>query len=446
LTLNSPVAIKLIDPEIALESAVLERFMREAQAAAALRSPHVVQTLDYGVHGRIPYIAMELLDGESLAQRLARVRCLSPAETAKVLTHIARAVTKAHDLGIVHRDLKPDNVFLVKNDDEEIAKVLDFGIAKLTHNSLEAASQTQTGAILGTPYYMSPEQAEGAKSIDRRSDVWAMGVIAFECLLGERPFRGNSIGDLVLRICAKPMPTPSSIGPVPPGFDAWFAKACARDPQQRFASVRELSESFRSLGLGVDAARAEAEWAPRESVAHQPATTTSPPVFGATHAPSRRGRTAAWLGFAALGVVLGGIGTGVWLAYGGPAPAPKAAASVVEAPALTPRPGALPSSQQPVVEQVDAETPSPTSATAADSVEARAARAPEAARRAPTSGITAEKSRPRAAQARPAPPAPPASPATAPSTPAAPNATAAPAARTSPRANPQSQDETDFGF
>src|SRR5262249_22596563 len=132
LTLKSPVAVKLIDPEIATNPDAVARFLREARAAAALRSPHVVQILDYGADGAAPYIAMELLEGESLGQRLLRLGRLSPAETSRIMTHVARAIGRAHDAGIVHRDLKPENVFVVKNDEEEIAKVLDFGIAKST--------------------------------------------------------------------------------------------------------------------------------------------------------------------------------------------------------------------------------------------------------------------------------------------------------------------------
>ena len=259
LTLRSSVAIKLIDPEIATNAEALQRFLREAQSAASLRSPHVVQILDHGVDNGTPYIAMEMLDGESLADRLTRVRCLSPAETARVITHIARAIGRAHEAGIVHRDLKPDNVFLVRNDDEEIAKVLDFGIAKSTlHGFTNSASGgTRTGTLLGTPYYMSPEQAEGSKTVDARSDIWALGVIAYECLLGRRPFDEEALGALLLAICVRPLPVPSHAGPVPPGFDAWFARACERYLDLRFQSAKEAASDLRrvcgaSSALGAD--------------------------------------------------------------------------------------------------------------------------------------------------------------------------------------------------
>jgi eukaryotic-like serine/threonine-protein kinase len=250
--LSSIVAVKLIDPQLARSEDAVARFRREAKASAALRSPHVVQIFDYGVEQGVPFIAMELLDGESLASRLHRTHHLSAGDTSWVMTHVARAVSKAHEAGIVHRDLKPDNVFLVRNDDETIAKVLDFGIAKAMGVGPVGAtsSRTKTGALMGTPYYMSPEQAQGTKAVDYRSDLWSLGVIAFECILGRRPFESDALGDLLLRICVYPVPVPSSVGPVPPGFDAWFAMACDRDPLRRFSSAREMAESLRAVLAG----------------------------------------------------------------------------------------------------------------------------------------------------------------------------------------------------
>ncbi len=250
LSLRSQVAIKLIHVDMANSVEALTRFLREAQSAAALRSPHVVQILDHGVDEGTPYIAMELLDGESLATRLNRVGSLQWAEVARIMTQIGRAMVRAHDAGIVHRDLKPDNVFLVHNDDEEIAKVLDFGIAKSTGpGSLgsSASSATRTGAVLGTPYYMSPEQVEGAKTLDHRADIWAMGVIAFECLIGRRPFEAETLGGLLLAICTRPIAVPSQCGAVPDGFDAWFARACSRELSERFASARDAAVDLKRI-------------------------------------------------------------------------------------------------------------------------------------------------------------------------------------------------------
>jgi serine/threonine-protein kinase len=277
LVLQAPVAVKLIDRDAIPDEDTLARFMREAKAAAALRSPHVVQIIDYGVEGPLPFMVMELLEGETLAQRLKRVRRLSRQETARVLTHVGRAVGRAHDAGIVHRDLKPENVFLVKNEDDEIAKVLDFGVAKVEHAALgPEGTRTRTGSILGTPYYMSPEQAQGNKAVDSRSDLWSLGVIAFECLTGQRPFYSDGLGDLVLTICVRDMPVPSDVAPVPLGFDAWFAKACARDPEQRFQTARELTDALREA-LGVDVKEAATFESPEILVASGRNPPSTPP-------------------------------------------------------------------------------------------------------------------------------------------------------------------------
>ena len=260
LVLNAPVALKFIDAE-ELDAEALQRFLGEARMAAALRSPHVVQILDYGVEDETPHIAMELLEGETLAQRLARLGRLSPLDTARVIQQVARALGRAHDAGVIHRDLKPENVFLVSNDDDELVKVLDFGIAKASRAILgsTAAVATRTGALLGTLYYMSPEQVDGGKALDHRTDIWSLGVLAFKCLVGQLPFAGDSVGRVVLAICSRPLPVPSSIAPVPAGFDDWFARACAREPAQRFESVREAARGFLAVCdvSPVSGARAE---------------------------------------------------------------------------------------------------------------------------------------------------------------------------------------------
>jgi len=253
LVLGAPVAVKLIDLSIARQAGALERFLREAQAAATLRSPHVVQIIDYGVEGDQPYIAMELLEGETLAQRLHRVGRLAPSEALRIVTHVARAVSRAHESNIVHRDLKPENVFLVCNEDDEVGKVLDFGVAKMKSPVVvDESTRTRTGSLIGTPHYMSPEQVQGNKTVDFRSDIWALGVIAFEMFTGQRPFTGNALGDLVLQICVRDIVKPSQLAPVPVGFDEWFANATDRDPDKRFQSARELAQSLREIVGGGD--------------------------------------------------------------------------------------------------------------------------------------------------------------------------------------------------
>lgn len=248
LVLGATVAVKLIDLTIARQTGALDRFLREAQAAATLRSPHVVQVLDYGVDGDQPFIAMELLEGETLADRLERLGRLAPSEALRIVTHVSRAITRAHECNIVHRDLKPDNVFLVRNEDEEVAKVLDFGVAKIQNPEwVEISTQTRTGSLVGTPHYMSPEQVQGNKTVDFRSDLWSLAVMAFEMFTGERPFVGNALGDLVLQICVRDITPPSHLAPVPVGFDEWFFKAAERDPDSRFQSARDLAQALREV-------------------------------------------------------------------------------------------------------------------------------------------------------------------------------------------------------
>ncbi len=243
LVLSSPVAVKVLNERAQDSAHGHARFLREAQAAAALRSPHVVQIFDVGVEGSAPFIVMELLEGESLAQRLRRVGRLELAATAAIITQSARALHKAHEAGIVHRDLKPDNIFLVRDVDRELVKVLDFGIAKLVEQ-MEVEQLTGTGSVMGTPHYMSPEQARGRKEVDHRTDLWALGVIAYECTTGRRPYDSHALGDLLLQICTEPAPPPSTAGGLPSALDAFMARALAREPEQRFATALELADTF----------------------------------------------------------------------------------------------------------------------------------------------------------------------------------------------------------
>ncbi len=288
LALRSWVAVKLMDPAIAATPEGAERFRREAQAAASLRSAHVVQVLDYGVHESTPYLVMELMHGESLAGCLERERRLTPERTVAIVTQVARALGRAHAAGIVHRDLKPDNIFLVREDDQELVKILDFGIAK-TPPAQFGGMETRTGVTMGTPYYMSPEQVEGKKAVDFRTDLWAMAVITAECLTGVRPFDGATYGELLLNICARPIAPPSSQGFHLRGFDEWFARATSRDPEQRFASAQDLASTLREVVAGTyppgaPVASPAAGYAPSQGPHAAPAG--APPTLTAGAAPS----------------------------------------------------------------------------------------------------------------------------------------------------------------
>ena len=243
LRLDAPVAVKLMAPAIVADESALLRFHREAHAGATLRSPHILQVFDHDVDAATgqPYIVMELLDGEPLSKRLERVG-LSLAQTEAVLGDVCRGLAVAHQHGVVHRDLKPDNIFLERNQDEELAKILDFGIAK--SQAFALGPGTQTGAILGTPYYMSPEQIRGAKLVDARSDLWSLAVIVHECVTGRRPFQAETLGALAVAICTDSIRPVSEWVRVPPAVDAWFARALDRDPDRRFQSAGELARAF----------------------------------------------------------------------------------------------------------------------------------------------------------------------------------------------------------
>ncbi len=248
LLLDSPCALKLIDDDKAKSEEVRLRFAREAKLAAQLRGAHVVDVFEHGEWDGTPFIAMEFLDGEDLATRLERRGYIEPHETYRIVAHVARALARAHAYGVVHRDLKPENVFLIPGDDGEVAKVLDFGIAKHDAYSIRDKA-TKTGSLLGTPYYMSPEQARG-KEIDHRSDLWSLGVIAFQCLTGAPPFESEALGELMGLILYEELPTVTERKPaLPATLDDWWARAAARDRDARFGSAKELADS---LGAALD--------------------------------------------------------------------------------------------------------------------------------------------------------------------------------------------------
>lgn len=289
-SLGTRVAVKFIDTDYASSDEIRHRFVNEAKAAARLRSKHVVQVYDQGVgdDGK-PYIVMEFLEGEPLDRRLDKVGRLSATETAKIVLHVCRALAKAHEAGIVHRDLKPENIFLVRDDEDEteLAKVVDFGIAKFTDTSGGSSSSTRTGAVLGTPQFMSPEQARGLRTVDHRADLWSLGVIAYRCVVGVLPFKGEAVGDLLVNICTADPPPPSSIvADAPPGFDAWVRRALARDQDARFQSAYEVADSLAAVA-GIEArmgaASAGNRTDPREPDPAQ--AESSPDALSATGAP-----------------------------------------------------------------------------------------------------------------------------------------------------------------
>ncbi|RYE73947.1 MAG: serine/threonine protein kinase, partial [Myxococcales bacterium] len=210
--LHTHVVVKFLSADLLRDKMSVSRFEREATAAAQVRSPHVVQYLDHGVCEHGPYIVMELLDGEDLTQRL-RHGPMALRDVAQVVVQVARALQKAHAAGIVHRDIKPDNIFLVEIGGDIFCKVIDFGVAKTRIDAAMTMNKTATGSLLGTPYYMSPEQAVNAKEIDLRTDLWSFGMVVFEAMTGRRALDVDGLGALVLALHTADLLRPSAVIP-----------------------------------------------------------------------------------------------------------------------------------------------------------------------------------------------------------------------------------------
>jgi eukaryotic-like serine/threonine-protein kinase len=321
LGLQTEVAVKFISADLAKHGEAMARFQREASAAAQLRSPHVVQVFDHGITpAGLPYIVMELLDGEDLAKRVERVPGLPVSEVVLIVTQVCKALGKAHGLGVIHRDIKPENIFLIDSDGEHFVKVLDFGIAKREKDA--GLGMTGTGTMVGTPHYMSPEQVLSSKGVDLRSDLWSVAVVAYNALTGALPFTAETLGALCVAISNGTFPPPSRLRPaLPPTFDDWFLKALHRDPDARFASARELSESFaqaagepRRQALGsIAGASAVGPLPVQPAVPAATAGAFTPPAFAQSHETHAMGVTAVRSSKAAL-MALIGVGAGVAVA------------------------------------------------------------------------------------------------------------------------------------
>jgi serine/threonine-protein kinase len=248
--LGHRLALKLISRQYVRSHEALRRFDAEARAAARLQSRHVVQVFDNGtLDDGTPFIAMELLSGDNVSERIERRGPMPLVEVVEVMAQCCKALGRAHAAGIIHRDIKPDNVFLAREPDEDadVVKILDFGVAKMALD-LEGGSQiTETGALLGTPLYMSPEQIRGARDVDLRADLYSLGLVAYTMLTGRPAISGETFGDLLINICTKPLPSLLAGAPsLPPAMEAWFQKACAREPGDRYASAQELVDALRA--------------------------------------------------------------------------------------------------------------------------------------------------------------------------------------------------------
>jgi serine/threonine-protein kinase len=242
--INRRVAIKVLHASAAAKATAVKRFEQEAKAAGLIGSEHIVEVLDLGT---LPtgeqYMVMEFLEGEDLSSRIKKAKRLTPHEAAPILLQLLEGLAAAHKAGIIHRDLKPDNVFLLRSlaGKRDFVKVLDFGVSKFSALETEGMSMTSTGAVVGTPYYLSPEQARGVKQIDARSDLYSVGVVLYQAVTGRLPFHAETFNELVFKIALEsPEPAEVVVPALDPDFAAIIAKAMVRDVNGRFQTAEEF--------------------------------------------------------------------------------------------------------------------------------------------------------------------------------------------------------------
>ncbi len=316
--LDRPVALKVLFPEFATDPTFVQRFRREAQAAANLSHPNIVSVYDWGEEGGTYFIVMEYIEGHSLAQTIKDEGRLHPDRAADITTDVAAALGFAHRNGVVHRDVKPGNVLISPSGQ---VKVADFGIARAVSNQ---ENLTQAGTVMGTATYFSPEQARG-ESVDPRSDVYSLGVVLYEMITGRPPFTGDSPVAVAYKHVQEPVPPPRSRNPdIPPALEAVVLKAMAKDTADRYASAEDLRADLRRFREGAQV-QAAAFAAPAPEATRAVTTVAAP--AGATQAipyaqqtttmrqpddryyeePPRRNNTAFIVVLVALLAVLAGL-------------------------------------------------------------------------------------------------------------------------------------------
>jgi serine/threonine-protein kinase len=395
LDLEIDVAVKLIAAGHGDDELTRERFKREARAAAQLKSPFVVAVLDYGIEAAIPYMVMELLDGEDLRAHLDHREKLEPARVRGIIEPIGKALRAAHAAGLVHRDLKPANVFLSRSGAEEIVKVLDFGIAKELDPE-RGSLRTKTSVLLGSPLYMSPERVRG-DAVDHRADLWSLAMMALEMLTGVHPFRGASVEQILQRVSTDPIPRPSELGVPSRGLDAFFARAFHPDPDARFASATDLTRAFADA-VDQPAAAVPARGLARDGDTLDIATGSAPAQQRLK--PSRPYRAWIGVGLAAIVVV---PAVGYWWSAPSAVPVDASAPAAIASTSAVAEPIPLPATSAATkVEDVRATEPSssPPASTPASSASA-----------APTARPAARTTQQRPAAAPPLPSTAPAEPA-----------------------------------
>lgn len=294
-SLNRNVAIKILPPQLALDRQFVDRFVREARAAASLRHPHIVIIHDVGEQDGLYYMVMEYLSGQTLRQLIKNEGPLPPARATKITEQLATALDYAHRHGFVHRDVKPSNIFVGEGDRVTLT---DFGIAKAAS---EAQQLTRTGTLMGTPEYMSPEQAEG-RSVDYRSDLYALGVVLYHMLTGRVPFRRPTPAATLHAVIYEPPPPPRQLNPsIPPAVESVVLKSVAKQPEQRYQKGAELVADLQAAFAGR---------APQVVAGPPPPPLAPPQRREPASPPARRRSPAVWIMAAIAAVlllVLGGL-------------------------------------------------------------------------------------------------------------------------------------------
>lgn len=246
VAIGKRVALKFLEASGISDRDAVVRFQREAEAASAVESAHIVQIFDSGTtEDDRPYLVMELLRGEDLRARIKRLGRLPEAEVVHIAVQTLRGLLRAHEAGIIHRDLKPDNLFLNDRDDDPLfVKIVDFGISKVSQTRATANTLTRRGTVLGTAYYMSPEQAQAFADIDGRADLYSLGAILFEALTGQAPHDAGTYEAILVRACTTDAPNVRSLTPeVSEAFARVVAKALCRDRAERYQSAREFLDA-----------------------------------------------------------------------------------------------------------------------------------------------------------------------------------------------------------
>lgn len=305
LRLGRRVALKTLHVGLATDPMVLARFVNEGRASALVDHPNVIAVHDVGVDGDVPFLVMDYLEGHDLAAEIHRTKRIPTSKIISWMIPILKALSFTHKHGIVHRDLKPENLFLQRSADGTVVpRILDFGISKLREDV--SLVRTTTAQFLGTPYYMSPEQARSSKSVDARSDLFSIGVILYECATGHRPFEAESLFELLAKIVSQEPPHPRSFAAdLPPDFAALLVKALAKNPDERFQTAEELASALEALDV-VDTIEL-ASTLPSVGVAEVGPGERHPTPYAGVSLPLRP-RLGVYLVGAVAVVVLGGFG------------------------------------------------------------------------------------------------------------------------------------------